>query len=195
LKLIYCLGLAAALALCGCGGAEKKEAVSFAKTLKQKQADMQGAIDVERDFVKKARPWVEQIQTGGAGKGAQLEQNAATATELAQMTATISNHLSQVRQAVYDKPLKTEYLQDIRLGLITDITKRQRTLQELKTLFEGVAPEFLSFKKNATYKGDTYPGGISKIDAITNSYSSQLDIVSDALKSIKAKYELSDSEI
>ncbi len=195
MKLFYCIGLATALALCGCGGAEKKEAVSFAKTLKQKQPDFQSAMDVERDFVKKARPWVEQIKTGGAGKGAQLDQNAATATELAQMTTTISNHLSQVRQAVYDKPLQAEYIQNIRLGMISDLTKRQRTLQELKTLFEGVAPEFLSYKKNPTYKGDSYPGGISQLDTILSSYSSQLDIVGEAIKNIKSKYDLSDTEI
>lgn len=190
-----CLLLAVVAILAGCGKQERMEAVQFAKTLKEKQVNFTSANALEKDFVSGARAWCTGITTNGAGKGAELDRNSAVAAELAKSAVAISAQLSQVRQAIDSQSLKEEYAQGVRAQLTTQLTKRQRSLQDLRALLEQSAPQFLEYRHNAAYKGDTYPDGIGKLDALLQAYKPPDDVVGSALAGLKEKYSLSDSEI
>jgi hypothetical protein len=103
--------------------------------------------------------------------------------------------LGQVRQVLDDQPLKEEFTRDVRNTLITELTKRQRSLQDMRALLEESAPQFLEYKKIKTYVGDTYPDGIAKLNAMLGNYKEPEDAIATALGALKAKYSLSDSEM
>src|ERR1039457_2339441 len=106
---MLCLCMGAAACVTGCGKQERNEAVQLAKTLTAKKADYASSNTIERDFVSSARAWCAGITTNGAGRGAELDQNAAVATEIAKSAVAVSTQLSQVRQALDDQPLKEQY--------------------------------------------------------------------------------------
>ena len=97
-------GLLIAVVACitGCGKQERNEAVQLARVLSAKRADYASSDAIERDFVNSARAWCAGITTNGAGRGVELAQNAAVATELAKSAVAVSAQLSQVRQVVDD---------------------------------------------------------------------------------------------
>jgi len=194
-KLRYCWLLAAVALFSGCGKEERTEAVRFSKTLQQKSADFAEANAMEKDFLASARSWCDSIMADGAGRGDQLNQNAAVAKDLAKSAAFISTQVGTVRQAVYDEPIKHEYAQSIRVNLITQLTKRQRLLQESRALLDDSAPGFLDLRLSRDYKGDSYPGGIPKLNVMLEGYSSPADIVADAIKSLKTKYDIQDADL
>jgi hypothetical protein len=103
--------------------------------------------------------------------------------------------VGEVRQAIYDEPIKQEYAQSIRVSLITQLTKRQRSLQEVRALLDDSAPGFLDLGRSRDYKGDAYPGGIPKLDAMLGAYTSPQDLVGDAIKSLKTKYDIQDADL
>src|SRR5579871_2631098 len=84
----YWLLLAGAALFTGCGKQERIEAVQFAKVLTEKKPDFAAADAIEKDLVKSARAWCAGITTNGAGRGAELDQNAAVAAELAKSTVS-----------------------------------------------------------------------------------------------------------
>jgi hypothetical protein len=194
-KLRYCWLLAGVALFSGCGREEHAEAVRFSKTLQQKSADFASANAMEKEFLASARSWTGSIMENGAGRGDQLNQNAAVARDLAKSAAFISTQVGAVRQAVYDEPIKQEFPQSIRLSLITQLTKRQRTLQEVRALLDDSAPEFLDLRLSKEYKGDSYPGGIPKLSAMLGSYTSPQDLVGEAIKSLKTKYDIQDADL
>ena len=189
-KLRYGWLLAAVALFSGCGREERTEAVRLCKTLQQKSADFASANAMEKEFLASARSWCGSIVENGAGRGDQLSQNAAVAKDLAKSAALISTQVGAVRQAVYDEPIKQEYTQSIRLNLITQLTKRQRSLQEVRALLDDSAPGFLDLGLTKDYKGDAYPGGIPKLNAMLEGYHSPEDLVGDAIQSLKTKYDL-----
>ena len=195
MKLRYGWLLAAVALFSGCGREERTEAVRLCKTLQQKSADFASANAMEKEFLASARSWCGSIVENGAGRGDQLSQNAAVAKDLAKSAALISTQVGAVRQAVYDEPIKQEYTQSIRLNLITQLTKRQRSLQEVRALLDDSAPGFLDLKLSPGYKGDSYPGGIPKLDAMLGSYTSPQDLVGEAIKSLKTKYDIQDADL
>ena len=190
MKLRYCWLLAAVALFSGCGKEERMEAVRFSKTLQQKSADFAKANAMETDFLASARSWCQSIMENGAGRGDQLNQNAAVAKDLAKSAAFISTQVGAVRQAIYDEPIKQEYAQSIRVNLITQLTQRQRSLQEARALLDDSAPGFLDLRLSPDYKGDAYPGGIPKLNALLEGYSSPKDVVAEAIQSLKTKYDL-----
>jgi hypothetical protein len=187
--------LAAAVCLAGCGKQEHNEAVQLAKALSAKKADYASSNATEKDFIASARAWCAGITTNGAGKGAELDQNASVATQIAQSAVAVSAQLGQVRGVLDDQPLKEEFPRDVRNTLITELTKRQRQLQDMRALLEQAAPQFLDYKKIKTYAGDTYPDGIAKLNAMLEAYKEPEDAIATALTALKTKYGLSDSEI
>jgi hypothetical protein len=187
--------LAAVALFSGCGKEERNEAVRFSKTLQLKNADFAKANAMEKDFLASARSWCGSIMENGAGRGDQLNQNAAVAHDLAKSAAFISTQVGAVRQAVYDESIKQEYAQSIRVNLITQLTKRQRALQEVRALLDDSAPGFLELRQNRDYKGDAYPGGIPKLDAMLGAYTSPQDLVGEAIKSLKTKYDIRDADL
>ena len=187
--------MAAAVCLAGCGKQARNEAVQLAKALTAKKADYASSSAVEKDFVASARAWCAGITTNGAGRGAELDQNATVATEIAKSAVAVSAQLGQVRQVLDDQPLKEEFSRDVRNTLITELTKRQRLLQDMRALLEQAAPQFLEYKKIKTYSGDTYPDGIAKLNAMLSTYKEPEDALATALGALKTKYSLSDSEI
>jgi hypothetical protein len=191
----FCLLMAAAACLAGCGKQERIEAVQLARTLNAKKADYASSNTIEKDFVSSARAWCAGIATNGAGRAAELDENAAVATEIAKSAVAVSAQLSQVRQAVDDLPLREEYPKDIRNTLITQLTKRQRTLQDMRALLEQAAPQFLEYRKLKTYAADTYPDGIGKLNTMLGTYKEPDDAIAAALAALKTKYGLSDSEL
>ena len=195
MKLRYCWLLAAVALVSGCGREERREAVRFSKTLQQKSADFSKANALEKDFLASARSWSGSIMENGAGRGDQLNQNAAVAKDLAKSAAYISTLVGTVRQAIYDEPVKQEYPQSIRLNLITQLTKRQRVLQEVRALLDDSAPGFLDLGRSREYKGDAYPGGIPKLNVMLEGYGSPADIVGEAIKSLKTKYDIQDADL
>jgi len=191
----HCLLLAAVALLTGCGKQERIEAVRLAKVLAEKKANFASANTIEKDFVSNARAWCGGITANGAGRGVELDQNATVAAELAKSAVSVSMQLSQVRQAVEAQPLKEEYPRDVRNVLITQLTKRQRLLQDIRASLEQSATQFLEFRHSKAYVGDTYPDGIGKLDALLHTYKAPEDAVGTALAALKAKYRLSDSEL
>jgi hypothetical protein len=191
----FCVLTAAALCLAGCGKQARNEAVQLAKTLTAKKADYASSNAVEKDFVSSARAWCTGITTNGAGRGVELDQNASVAAQIAKSAVAVSAQLGQVRQAVDDLPLKEEFPRDVRNTLITQLTKRQRLLQDMRAMLEQAAPQFLDYKKVKTYSGDTYPDGIAKLNAMLEAYQEPEDAIATALGALKAKYDLSDSEL
>jgi hypothetical protein len=187
--------LAAAVCITACGKQERSEAVQLAKALSAKKADYASSNTTERDFVNSARAWCAGITTNGAGRGAELDQNASVATQIATSAVAVSAQLSQVRQAVDDQPLKEEYPREVRNTLITQLTKRQRMLQDIRALLEQAAPQFLEYRKLKTYAGDTYPDGIGKLNTMLGTYKEPEDAIAIALAALKTKYSLSDSDL
>ena len=191
----FCVLIAAAVCLAGCGKQERNEAVQLAKALTAKKADYAKSFAIEKDFIASARAWCTGITTNGAGRGAELDQNATVATEIAKSAVAVSAQLSQVRQVLDDQPLKEEFPRDVRNTLITELTKRQRVLQDMRALLEEAAPQFLDYKKVKTYVGDTYPDGIAKLNVMLGNYKEPEDALATALGALKAKYSLNDSEM
>lgn len=191
----FCLLMAAAACITGCGKQERNEAVQLAKALTAKKADYANSNKTEKDFVESARAWCAGITTNGAGRGAELDQNSSVASQIAQSAVAVSAQLSQVRQVVDDLPLKAEFPKEVRNTLITQLTKRQRMLQDMRALLEQSAPQFLEYRKIKTYAGDTYPDGIGKLNAMLGTYTEPDDAIAIALAALKAKYGLSDSEL
>jgi hypothetical protein len=191
----FCLLLAAVACLAGCGKQERAEAVQLAKALTAQKAGYASSSTIEKDFVESARAWCAGITTNGAGKGAELDQNAAVATQIAKSAVAVSAQLSQVRQVVDDLTLKEEYPREVRNTLITQVTQRQRTLQDMRALLEQSAPQFLQYAKDKTYKGDTYPDGIGKLNTMLGAYKEPADALAAALGALKEKYSLTDSEL
>ncbi|MGA8579314.1 MAG: hypothetical protein WB579_11590 [Bryobacteraceae bacterium] len=190
-----CLLLAAVAAITGCGKQERTEALQFAKVLTQEKATFASANKAENDFISSARAWCGGITANGAGRGVELDQNATVATELAKSAVAISSQLSQVRQAIDSQPLKEDYPVEIRDGLITQLTKRQRLLQNMRALLEQSAPQFLEFRHAKTYVGDTYPDGVGKLDTLLHSYRAPEDALGTALAALREKYGLKESEL
>jgi len=190
-----CLSMAAAACLTGCGKQARMEAVQLAKALTAKKADYANSNKTEKDFVESARAWCAGITTNGAGRGAELDQNSSVATQIAQSAVAVSAQLSQVRQVVDDLPLQEEFTKEVRNTLITQLTKRQRTLQDMRALLEASAPQFLEYRKIKTYAGDTYPDGIGKLNTMLGAYKEPDDAIATALAALKEKYGLSDSEL
>jgi len=193
-NLRYCWLLAAVVFIAGCGKQERMEAVQFAKALKATKADFSSANTIEKDFVTSARAWCGGITANGAGRGAELDQNAAVAAELAKYTVTISSHLSQVRQAIDGQQLKEEYPRGVRDDLTTQLTKRQRSLQDLRAVLEQSATQFLQLR-HTTYAADTIPDGVGKLDALLRAYSPPEDAVATALAALQEKYGIKDGEL
>ena len=191
----YYLLLAAVASITGCGKQERIEAVQFAKTLTEEKASFASANRIEKDFVSNARAWCGGITANGAGRGVELDQNAVVAAELAKSAVKISSQLSQVRQAIDGQPLKEEYPRHIRNMLTTQLTKRQRLLQDMRALLEQSGPQFLEFKSRKAYVGDTYPDGIGKLNALLGAYEAPEDALGSALAALQGKYRLSDSEL
>jgi len=194
-KLRYCWLLAAVALFSGCGKEERAEAVRFSKVLQQKSADFAKANALEKDFLAGARAWCDSIMADGAGRGDQLNQNAAVAKDLAKSAAFISTQVGTVRQAIYDAPVKQEFAQSIRVNLLTQLTKRQRSLQDVRALLDDSAPGFLDLRLSRDYKGDSYPGGIPQLSALLGAYISPEDLVGAAIKSLKTKYDITDADL
>jgi hypothetical protein len=187
--------LAAAALITGCGRPERIEAVQLAKVLTERKGNLAAADAIEKDFVSSARAWCDGITANGAGRGVVLDQNATVAAELAKSAVAASTQLSQVRQAVDGQPLQEEYPRSVRNALITQLTKRQRLLQEMRVLLEQSAPQFLEYRHSRAYVGDTYPDGIGKLDMLLHAYKAPEDAIGTALAALHAKYSLSDSEL
>jgi predicted 2-oxoglutarate/Fe(II)-dependent dioxygenase YbiX len=122
-----------------------------------------------------------------------LDQNAAVAAELAKSALEISSQLSQVRQAIDGQPLKEAYPRSVRNELTTQLTKRQRLLQDMRALLEQSAPQFQEYRQSKTYAGDTYPDGVGKLDALLRAYRAPEDALGVALAALQTKYGLNDS--
>jgi len=191
----FCVLMAAVACIAGCGKQERIEAVQLAKALSAKKADYASSNTIEKDFVSSARAWCAGITANGAGRGAELDQNAVVAAEIAKSAVAVSAQLSQVRQVVDEQTLKEPYPQEVRNTLITQLTKRQRLLQDMRAALEQAAPQFLEYRKLKTYAGDTYPDGIGKLNTMLGSYKEPEDALGTALAALKTKYGLSDSEL
>ena len=190
-----CLLLAIAALITGCGKQARTEAVQLTKVLTEKKANFASADAIEKDLVSSARAWCGGITANGAGRGVELGQNATVAAELAKSAVAASAALSQVRQAVDGQPLKGEYPRSVRNVLITQLTTRQRLLQDIRALLEQSAPQFLEYRHDKAYVGNTYPEGIGKLNTLLQAYKAPEDGVGTALAALKAKYKLPDSEL
>jgi hypothetical protein len=187
--------LAGVALITGCGKQERTEAVQLAKALAETTANFASANTIEKDFVSSARAWCGGITSNGAGRGVELDQNAVVAAELAKSAVAISSQLSQVRQAIDGQPLKEGYPRDVRNELTTQLTQRQRLLQDMRALLEQSAPQFLDYRHNKAYVGDTYPDAVGKLDALLRAYRAPEDALGNALAALRAKYGLSESEL
>jgi hypothetical protein len=191
----YCCILAAALVWTGCGGAERKEAVTFCKVLIQKKADFAATNALEKDLLGSTRSWCESITAAGSGHGKDLSGNADSARQLAQSASLVSTQLGQLRQSLYDQPLRKENLQAIRAKLLSQIQKRQTMLQDVRAALDGAAANFLEFEQSRAYTGDTYPAGIDKLNSMLGGYTGPEDLLGKAIAELKATYNIQDADL
>ncbi len=191
------LGILLAFTLClaGCGKEERAEAVRLTKLLTEKQPHFEKANAIEKELVVSAGAWCDGIVANGAGRGVELDQNSRIAAELAKSAVAASTELGQVRQAVYGESLQKEYPQSVRSELITQLTKRQRQLQDVRAMLEESAPQFSQYRESKAYTGDSYPGAIGKLDALLKAYKPPDDVVGTAIAGLKAKYKLTSNEL
>ena len=187
--------VAAAVAISGCGRQERTEAVQLAKVLEGQKANFASANAIEKDFAGNARAWCEGITASGAGRGAELDQNASVAAQLAKSAVAASTQLSQVRMAIDATNLTEEFPEHVRNELTTQLTRRQRSLQEMRSLLEESAPQFLDYKKMKAFAGDSYPGGVSRLDALMRSYQPPADALGAAIAELQEKYGFKPGEI
>jgi hypothetical protein len=195
MKIRYCWLLAAVIVWTGCGKAERREATSLCNILSQKQADLKATNALEKDLLGSTKSWCEGIIASGAGRGKALEENAVSAKELAQSAAVVSTQLGQMRQAIYDQPLKEEFPEGVRSALINQLMKRQKMLQEVRAALEASSAGFLEFSQSRAYKGDSYPAGIDKLNSLLSGYSGPEDALGKAIQELKVKYTISDAEL
>ena len=189
------LVLAASAVLCGCGGAARQEAIDLGKVLTDGRQDFAAANATEKDLVAATQGWAANIAGNGAGTGKQLEQNASVADDLAKSADQVSAHLGVLRKSVYEKPLQKEFIQNVRSTLITQITKRQRSLQDLRGALSDSASAFRELAQTRSYKGGSYPGAVDKINQMLQGYKAPGDVVGDALTALKTEYGLKDLDL
>lgn len=184
--------MAALMLLVGCGREERAEAVRLSQVLAGQEAVYEKAHSMERELVDNARAWCALIAANGAGKGDELDRNAAVADALAKAAAEASAQLGVIRQAVGDERLTKEYLQGVRSELITQLTSRQRALQELRALLDEAAPQFRQYRTSKTYAGDSYPGEIAKLDSLLSSYRVPVNALEAAREALRTNYDLTE---
>lgn len=194
-RLPYCWLLVAVLCLAACGKQERREAASLCKTLSQKQADLAAVNALEKDLLGSTRSWCDGIVNKGGGKGKELEENAESAKTLALSAGAVANQLGQVRQAIYDLPLKEEYPQSVRGLLINQILHRQKMLQEVRMALDASAAGFLDSARSRAYTGDSYPAGIDKLNSLVSGYRGPEDDLGKAIQDLKVKYTLQDADV
>jgi len=190
--LLICL-LASAPIFTGCGRETHREAVALCQVLEKNQPNYNTANGMERDLVASTRGWTETIMTAGAGKGAELTQNAAVAKELAKSADLISTSLGELRKTVYDQDIQKEELQTVRTTINAQISKRQKFLSEIRVVLLETADQFDGLAQSRAYKGDTYPAGIDKLSHMLQSYHSPEDAVRQAIESLKSDYGIKGS--
>lgn len=182
---------AAAVLLAACGKEDRLEAVRLARVLTEKQSNFNSAGQIEKEFVANARAWCTAIAGYGSGRGEQVAQNASAATELAKSARAASDQLSLVRQALDAETLHKQDTRAVRNALTTQLTQRQRMLQDFRALLEDAATQF----RQKSFAADAYPEGIVRLNALLESYKPPEDSVGSAISSLKAKYKLQESEI
>ena len=107
----------------------------------------------------------------------------------------MATQLGQLRQAIYDLPLKEGYPQNVRSTLINKIMHRQKILQEVRTALDASAAGFLDFARSRAYNGDSYPPGIDKLNSLISGYTGPEDAVGKAVEDLKVKYSLKDVDL
>lgn len=187
--------LTAIVCMSGCGREERTEAVKFSRLLLQQQAVFTSVNALEKDFLTGTRAWCGAIATNGAARGVELGQNATTAQQLATSANTISTQLGPLRQAISAEALKMEYPQSVRSTLTEKLTKRQRFLQQVRTLLEDSAASFSELRQNREYKGDTYPGAIGKLNELLQAYQGPEDVLAEAITALRTKYNIKDADL
>ena len=80
-------------------------------------------------------------------------------------------------------------------GGVAQLTKRQRFLQEARALLDDTGPGFLELGLGPGYKGDSYPDSIPKLNVMLEGATSPADIVGEAIKSLKTKYDIQDADL
>ncbi len=187
MKWRYCV--IPALLLClACGRQERQQALGFYNVLLEKRATFGEATTMYKDLVLGVQGWCEGIIAGGAGSSADLDTNIKVARDLAASADAVSRRIGQVRQAVYDQSLDREFPLSVRNSLITELTRRQRGLQELRRYLEDAAAGFESLRQSRDYRGDAYPGAIDKLLMAVRGYKQPPDCVAEALKTLCGKY-------
>ncbi len=191
----YCCLAAAIVLSSGCGKEERREAVGFDKVLVEKRAAFAASNGMEKDYIASVRAWCESIVANGSGKGAELDKNAAVARDLAKSAENISAQVGEVREAVYNLSIHEEFSQGVKSALIGQLTKRQRSLQELRAALEDSAKGFEALGETRDYKGDSYPNAIGKLTSVVQSYHVPGDSVADAVTALTTKYSIKDSDL
>lgn len=181
---------AAAVLLTSCGKQERAEAERFHDALAAKQANAASADRIESEMVTNARAWCGAITAGGGGKGVELDQNASVAAELAKSAVAVSTELSAIRQAVDAETLTAEFPRNLRATLITQLTLRQRYLQDVRSVLEDSAAQFRAYAQSRAYNGDTYPEGMAKLAGMLGTYKPPEDAVGSAITALASKYNL-----
>ncbi len=179
----------------GCGRQERSEALSLCKALDQQKAGFASTNGLERELLNGTRAWTGDITSAGAGKAAELAGKAQAARDLVKSADAVSSGLGQLREAISKVSLTKEGLQQIRADLNDQITKRQRYLQEVRSLLEGCAKGFLQLQQNRQYAGDSYPGEVGKLDQMLQPYKGPQDIVAGVMADLKTKYGITDADL
>jgi hypothetical protein len=190
-----CRLLPALLLLAACGGARHDEAVRFSKTLIAQKTAFAAANAAEQQFLDQARAYCSDIVAKGAGKAADVEQKAVGAVALAQASLTPVNQLSQVRKAINDISLLQEFNGSVRGGLIDEISKRQRFLQEVKTQFENAALQLRTLAGRSDYTADSFPDEIRQLNDLLLGYRVREGTLDEAIKTVIEEYKLTDADL
>lgn len=190
-----CCVLVGALVLCGCGRQERAEAVRFWKVLENQRAEFAAFTEQETRFLDGAQSWCGAVMADGAGRGDQLNKHAEIAGQLAKSADVLSGRLGRIRQAVYNEKLESDGTRSVRSTLIDQFAQRQRYLQEVRAMFQEIGPVFVQFRNDRTYTGDTYPGGLGKLNERLLGPRGTRDVLEPAISALKEKYKLTTADL
>jgi type VI protein secretion system component VasK len=185
---IAILACAALLVLAGCQKDERADAARLTKALTDLQAGATAALTIENEMLNRARPWCAGMTAAGTGHDTELDENTATAADLARQARAANGRWESIRQTLLAQRLRAEVPRNIRAALTAQISKHQAALEQLRAALDDTAAQFKTFAQDRAYTGDTVPPVVTKLDHILGSHDPPTDDVAAALSDLHAKY-------
>jgi predicted nucleic acid-binding Zn ribbon protein len=164
---------------------KRDEAIRFCKLLNQKQPELNRFTRQETTIIAEIGSWAGQIAFLGGGG----QQKSDEARSFSQRMKAINQQLSQIRKSLESETLNVAYNQTARSNIVSSLNQRERYLTEITNLLDQSADGLLRVG------GFSYPRSIQQLIAELRTYSQPQDNITPAVKDIRTKFDITDSEI